>query len=101
MVNCPDQFRTIDCRGMLRYNGHMETEENNRVDLTEVSSLELGRALAARKKRASGECVVCSKPIEGVIKQGEIARLYCSERCRKAAYRARKKVAPLQLAGEA
>ena len=62
----------------------------------EISTSDLARMLAAQRKRVDGECSVCGKPISGVAFHGEIARLYCSERCRKSAYRARKKQATLE-----
>lgn len=59
---------------------------------------ELGRALAAARRRVVGECVICGQPVEGVTRGGKQARLYCSYRCKKAAYRSRKHAA--QLNGE-
>ena len=58
-----------------------------------ISTSDLARMLAAHRRRVDGECAVCGKAITGVQFHGEIARLYCSERCRKSAYRARKKQA--------
>ena len=58
---------------------------------TEISTSDLARMLAASRRKAEGECVVCGKPITGLVFHGELARLYCSPGCKKAAYRARKK----------
>ena len=65
------------------------------TDISNISTSDLARMLAAQRKRVDGECSVCGKPISGVAFHGEIARLYCSERCRKAAYRYRKKQSAL------
>ncbi len=68
------------------------TETGTETAAAPMTPTEMGRAIAALKRRVTGECAVCGKPVEGVVKYGTIARRYCSERCRKAAYRARVKL---------
>ena len=54
------------------------------------SSTELGRALAARRRRVVKTCAVCGTRIEGIGK-----RLYCSPACTTRAYYRRKRMLPL------
>lgn len=76
----------------------MNTQKQAEEDIKQVNSTtdglspsDLARALAAQRQRVTGHCIVCGKDIEGVQRHGEIHRLYCSHRCAKQAYRARKR----------
>ena len=47
----------------------------------------LAHMLVAERRKIEGECRVCSKRITSVSFRCDVAHLYCSENCRKVAYR--------------
>lgn len=51
-----------------------------------LTTTEMARALAARRRRVESACVVCGTPITGTAR-----RRYCSRTCEIRAYRARKR----------
>ena len=54
----------------------------------ELSAAEIGRRLAAQRKQVEKICAKCGKHFVGFKRKEEA---YCSGRCRKAAYDAKKK----------
>lgn len=80
----------------MGYNGRMnETTKDEQTSIAPtMTPTEMGRYLASLVPRGDGKCTVCGKPVEGILKKGVLSKLYCSERCRKAAYRARVKARP-------
>ena len=56
------------------------------MDMDAAAKREVGRALAALRRRVVGACVVCGTRITGAAH-----RRYCSDVCRARAYRQRKR----------